>query len=691
MANFTEEQKKVIAHREGPALVLAGAGSGKSTTLIERTVALVDGRHGPRVKAQRILLTTFSKKASTDLQSKLDKALPGAAVKATTLHSLGMGVLKDHAEHLHSVGYRDGFKVRSLSPFYVFKDMFQATRRSKLPGMNWPDGDPAEAARYVGLMKRAQVLPQDALEWLADREVVGAERYAEAYANYEREKKQENVIDFDDMLLLPSLLILRHESVANRVASLFDYAMVDECQDSNPVQVGLIDRVVTRHRNIVWVGDDFQAIYGFTGATPDTVVYSYPEKYGQTAPVYQLSANFRCQANVCDLANNLIAHMRNPFNKQVVAAVPHGEPVQLFSPENPAEEAAFVVQNIKNATPTHGRKFYRNHAILYRTNRQSRSLEDALIKARMPYVIHGGESFYSRKEVRELLSLVELSYWPEASERALETVCNIPSDKFKTPTRMLGDAFKKDMQSEKGKYGSLWAAYQRSAVLKPYQRKAVTDLVYLNNRIARGATVADRVQIAVDECYKAHLRREYGIADDDGDSRLDLLEELVSTAVSYAADADKFFAYVKMVQNQEKLRKSPDFDGVNLLTIHKSKGLEWPAVHVVGLTQGTLPFIRKPKPGDEKPEQVCDVEEERRLCYVAITRAAKRLYLYSSKLDRNEQSAATSQFIEEMGLEFPTGYDNVPKGLQRAQGAPDWSDDELSLDDSDLPELAAHH
>lgn len=673
MSKLTVSQQAVSEHDRGPALVLAGAGSGKTTTALARTANLLENG----VPADSILITTFSKRSVEDVQNKATSKFPGKDINIRTLHSIGFEIVKYAAENRMVPGYRKGvdvFRFKKDDPKAfgsgksLVEDICAKERRDRSPGLNWETADVGVILRAIGMMKRDLVLPGEAAtQWLEES---GYEHYleiSEVYDLYEATKKAANQIDFDDMLLLAVKALQKHPQLVNKFAR-FLYIMVDECQDSNRVQVLLVRLLSPADESVMWIGDDFQSIYSFTGAVPDETIYKFRENY-PTGAVYLLEENFRCQAEVVKLANGLIEHMDNPFDKHVITTRDAGPKPEYTAFNTGSEEAAHVAKQCIELQPRNGQKRWRNTCVLYRTNRQSRLIEDEMIRNEIPYVIHGGTSFYNRPEVREVLAFVKASYDPNRHNDAVKDIINIASNDFGKTTHFLGRAFIEQMEREARRYGgSFWLACTCSSTLKPYQKNSVRDTAKILNAIAAGETVADRVQIAMDVAYVAELQRKYGLADDEGDSRLASLDEVMNAASPYGEDWKAFFAYVDQVQKQEEAKKDKAFDGVQLMTVHKSKGLEFKNCFVIGLSQGLMPLFFTGNPGELTEDMKNNLKEERRICYVAITRAIDRLFMSSVSVDPKGRECRPSQFLEEMGV-LAEDFEPVAGTVVKGSGA----------------------
>ena len=640
MAKFTDQQMEVINHNEGPALVLAGAGSGKSTTLIGRISRLINEGVSPA----KILSISFSAKSVLDLKEKAAAKFPEKDLKISTFHSLGYSIIKEFPREcgFFSTPRVAGKGKGNPQPKWIIKDILQETRMNKTKGINWPKADIGSLMRTIGLMKRSLVTVAESEDWLAENEYDEFERIAKVYQEYQRTLRNNGAVDFDDMLMAPVLAMQKHAHI-QKAMQKFEYIMVDECQDSNVVQYTMMNLIKNAQENLMWIGDDFQSIYSFTGATPEETVYKFRQNY-PTGQVYMLEDNFRSQQQIVDLSQKLIDKMDNPYAKKIRGVKKSTIEPTLTVLETVEEEAEFVIEEIKALTPKTGKKRYSKNAVLYRTNKQARAIEDSLIQAEIPYVIHGGFSFYNRKEIKDVLAFVEASYDNNANDAFLR-IMNIPSIHFGKTTRYLGKKFAEEME-RKARGGSLYKAMVVGP-LKNYQKNSIKDLTMVIKHIQEGQDIAERIEKALEIAYSEYIVREYGLAEEEGDSRLASIEELKKSAANYGDDWKAYNKFIKLVQDQEKNKNNPDFDGVHLMTVHKSKGLEFPNVFSIGFMQGTLPFMFQGEL-EKNAEQ-----EERRIAYVSITRAIDRLYVTASRTNHKGEQVEVSQFIDEMELTIP--------------------------------------
>jgi len=638
---FTEEQKAVIDHTTGPALVVASPGSGKSTVVVERAIKLVESG----VKAKRILLTTFSSAAKDDLNAKLQKRKLGTEVEARTVHSLGFEILR---AHYALAGKKAGIQIESSKEYQIKKLLGPRDEKFNPKGMDWEDADLQFVCSAISYMKRNYIKPPEAEQFLEDNDTPFAPRVAQAYRIYENHLTYKNAVDFDDMLMLSSWVLENNPDISRRWSQKYDFVSMDECQDSNLLQYTLVKHLA-QHGNILWVGDDFQSIYGFTGAIPQDTVYSFQDNYPE-GKVYILPHNFRSQSNIIKASNELVKHMHNPFEKEAKATRAQGEEIVVNCLQDTVEEAEWVVDDIRNTEAGQEDFNWSETAVIYRTNRQSRLIEDKLIRARIPYVIFGSVSFYGRKVVKDMVAYIRLAFRDHGTDDDFKRVINIPSTRFGKPTRYLGKKFVETIEREaSNSKTAMWATARRSPSVRPLQKCGVSDLAYMVKAVRDADSLAEGLQWVLENGYADYIRKEYGEMDKEGESRLETLEELIKASSEFASP-EAFLVHLDNIDQIEAEKQDGNYNGVNLLTIHRSKGLEWENVYLVGCTQGQLPLLVTNGLSVGEVDSEKEMQEERRLAYVAVTRAKDNVSMTYSSLNHKSQQVDPSQFLIEMGL-----------------------------------------
>lgn len=626
---LNSEQEKTASHKKGPALVLAAAGSGKSTTLIERALRLTK-----ETKHERILLITFSAKAAESLKEKVTSitGMFRTGFEISTFHALGLKIIKS------AVG------VSSLVPseILIMKSWEQKKIICELIDDMKLNLDFKLVLSNISKMKKELVTPDNALQFLTEKEFQDAEQYTNLYRKYEEIKKSNKSIDFDDMILLPNILLDKNDIVKKTWQDMYDYIMIDECQDNNLAQFRIAELLSKKHSNIMMIGDDLQSIYGFQASRPDVTIKGFYEKYKAT--LYKMANNYRSSSEIVEKANKLTEHIGNPFNKDMLSTKGYLKNEVVWNVFSTKDEEALNVAEVSKKLVTNHNLKYKDIAVLYRTNRQSRAVEQALIEAQMPYVIYGGDSFFSRREVQDVMAFLKVADNPESSNIDIAQIINISSVHYPTTTRRLGRAFVNDLRNHNQ---VLWKALE-TFKMKPYQKKAVQDFKFIIRGIQVRNTIKEKVEYIINNSYDRYIRNELGVSDDDGDFRSEILEEIVEV-FSQFTDFPGLQAYVLKMQDSNKKEKDPNFNGVQLMTIHKSKGLEWDTVFLIGMNNTILPHLNSGtlENGIWSP---IDVSEERRICYVGITRAKHSLILSS----RNDAKGPFSLFLREMDITTPT-------------------------------------
>ncbi|HUC42725.1 MAG TPA: UvrD-helicase domain-containing protein [Candidatus Sulfotelmatobacter sp.] len=621
-------QREAVVHPGGPMLVLAGAGSGKTRVITHRIAWLVLERG---VDPSAILAVTFTNKAAREMRERVEKIL-GAGARSPwigTFHGLCLRMLR-----------RDGTRVGLAGGFAIYDtdDQVALVRRIL---KDLAVDDAAGAARsFLSRISRAKNA-MDAPESMAKRSFAPDARLtAEVYSAYVAGLQRANAVDFDDILLKALALLDRdeHPDVLERYASRCLHLLVDEYQDTNRPQYLLVKALSSAHRNICVVGDEDQSIYKFRGAEIRNILDFERDHPG--AAVIKLEQNYRSTKTILDAAGAVIANNAARKGKTLWTENAQGDRIAMHTAIDDRSEAAWVARNV--LTEGAGRP-YEDVAVLYRTNAQSRSFEEVFRRDRIPYQIVGAMQFYERKEVKDVLAYLKLAVNP-GDDVAFRRIVNVPP-------RALGDT-SVDMivQAAKDADETLLAASKRLVAersLSPRAAKALAEFVDMMDVLsARAASEPAAVVVeGVVEVtgYEAFLEKSFpGEALD----RIENVRALVSAAVEYEREADEptllgFLDRSALVSDADEIGARP---GVTLMTAHNAKGLEFPVVFLAGLEENVFPHSRSRVDAE-------DLEEERRLCYVAITRAKEKLFL-SRALQRLQQGIpmqnAPSRFLDEI-------------------------------------------
>jgi DNA helicase-2/ATP-dependent DNA helicase PcrA len=650
-------QYDAVTTLAGPLLVLAGAGTGKTRVVTYRIAELIRNR----IRPERILAVTFTNKAAAEMQERTAKML-GNKMKQrpemSTFHSLCVRILH---RHIKLLGYPADFAI------YDRGDQ-EGVARTVLREVKAPDAmlRPGDLLYLIGRWKNASVRPEDAAAIAeTDREHLAAV----AYRRYQNALKAVGAVDFDDMLLCTEELFAKFLKARKAEADRFDHLLVDEYQDTNGSQYRIVKALAAEHRNLCVVGDDDQSIYGWRGAEVAHILRfknDWPE-----AKVVRLEVNYRSTREIVEWANRLIAFNKMRHAKTLQATF-SGDPPRILQLENEEKEAKAVVGEIA-ARIAEKKRRPMDYAILCRTNEQPRAFEMELRRAKVPYVLMGGMSFYDRKEVRDILAYLKTLSHP-ADEVSLLRIINFPARGISQTTvkRMMEEAI------SRGK--PLWDVITKpgdSLGLPAAASEAVERFRTMIERFQKQAKQQSLIEVTKslirDIKYKDELAKLYPNADDQA-SRWAAVEEVVNAMAGYVhRESEKgnrptfggFLQEVALTGNEfDKDDKDTKLerDAVALMTLHAAKGLEFSEVYMVGMEEGTLPHHRSiAEPG-------AAVDEERRLCYVGVTRAQRRLTL-TLALNRlkwgKTRPTIPSRFLYEL-----TGQADNPNYEAAKQGRP---------------------
>lgn len=608
MRGLNPAQRDAVTHDDGPMLVLAGAGSGKTKVLTTRIARLIAERGVP---AQEILAVTFTNKAAGEMRRRIAAQL-GREPKGMwcgTFHALGARMLRGIAP---LVGRAQNFTI------YDEDDALAACKRVMERRQISPKQfSPNAVLHAISDAKNALV---SSSEYATTARDPFAQAVAGVYRDLETALERANAVTFDDLLVLPVRALERDTALREHYQRRFRYVLVDEYQDTNAAQYRFVSLMGGGYHNVMVVGDDDQSIYGWRGADIRNILDF--ERGFPGAKVVRLEENYRSTPNVLALANAVIAENTERRGKTLRATRPAGEPVTLIETLDERDEAEVIADIVieRTARDTFLR---RECAVLYRTNAQSRALEDAFRRRSIPYRLIGAVRFYDRREIRDLMAYLKLVANP-ADDEAFRRAVNVPK-------RGLGDATLALLAERAAIDGmSLLSVASRPDVLagmRPAARAALEEFVALVQRMrvqAADAAVDELLRTLVEQIrYADHLRAE----GPEGVDRVDNVREMIAGAAEVVADdggevgltpLDHFLQKATLVAGVDKL--DPDADAVTMMTMHNAKGLEFPLVVVSGLEDGLFPLAR----AAEDPKQL---EEERRLFYVGITRAEKKLYL----------------------------------------------------------------
>jgi DNA helicase-2/ATP-dependent DNA helicase PcrA len=663
-------QRRAAEAIDGPVMIIAGAGSGKTRVLTYRTAHLLE----QHVRPDSVLALTFTNKAAREMKERIE-ALVGPASRALwmgTFHSLFARMLRQECTRL---GYDRSFTIYDSDDSLALVRSVMQDR-----GVSTQQYTPQSFRARISSAKNRLQTPAVIRAEVHDP---SAERTAVVFEDYERRLRKANAMDFDDLLLRPLELFTRFPDVLERYQYRFSHLMVDEYQDTNRVQYRLINLLAAVHKNICVVGDDAQSIYAFRGADIRNIL-DFERDYPDCA-VFRLEQNYRSTKTILALAQSIIARNVDQIRKELWTQNPDGEPVTLETCDDDRDEGYRVVAAIEDNVRRR-RLGLKDVAVLYRTNAQSRSIEDALRRSGIPYVIVGGVAFYKRKEIKDVLAYVRAVVNPRDDESILRVI-NIPArgigetslGKIRALAATRGlpiidtlvDASLQGALSER----TLRSVREFHALIAKYQSLVAT------------MSASELARSLIDEIGIARSLKEEGTP--EALARRDNVLELVSALTEFAdqrpgAGLPEFLEEVSLVSDVD----TADFgrNAVTLMTLHAAKGLEFPVVCITGLEEGLFPISSA---ADERRE----LEEERRLFYVGITRAREKLYLLHA-MKRYQYGALTysprSRFLDELDPEFLEVHGPRPSPAA-AHGAVDSSAPRRSAGSAPRPHRRPDH
>ena len=635
-----------MRYRDGPLLVLAGAGSGKTRVITHKIAHLVrDAGYDPK----RIAAITFTNRAAREMQERTaqltrERELDGLTI--CTFHALGLKMLRAEAQVL---GLKPRFSILDADDaFGILAELTGSVEKQSIRRAQW----------QISAWKNALVSP-DAAESLADSEqAVGAAR---VYRNYDLTLRAYQAVDFDDLILLPVKLLTENEDALTRWRETLRYLLIDEYQDTNGAQYRLVRLLAGQRGAFTAVGDDDQAIYAWRGANVENLRTLQDDC--PNLRVIKLEQNYRSTVRILQAANSLIANNPKLFEKHLWSDLGHGEPIKVSAMKDEEHEAESVVMRLAAHRFQH-RTRYADYAILYRGNHQARVFEQYLRNERVPYRVSGGTSFFDRAEIKDVCAYLRLIANPEDDPAFIRAAT--------TPKRGVGPQTLETLGAYAGsRHISMFeAAFEPSlaARLKPQQLEPLTTFCEFINRIeyrAQRESTGEMLQEllrAVD--YEAYLRDSFETR--DADSRWDNVQKFAAWVSDKAGEDGKNL--LEMAQTMALLNilegRDADSDAVQLSTLHAAKGLEFPYVFLVGVEEGILPHRESVDGGR--------IDEERRLMYVGITRAQRGLFLshcLKRKRAREWQACEPSRFIAEMGDDLALSGQTRDDKQSRAEGS----------------------
>lgn len=627
LEELNKEQLEAVQKTDGPLLVLAGAGSGKTKVLTTKVAYLIKEKN---ISPYNILAITFTNKAAKEMKDRLYKILGHTSydMQISTFHSFGLRIIK---ENITTLGYKKNFTILDSDDTLtiikkIMKDMNLDPKvynpkaiKNSISGAKNELVTPLEYSKYVGSDFEKQV--------------------EQIYKKYETKLITNNSLDFDDLLILPIKLFNEHPEILKNYQEEFKYILIDEYQDTNKAQYILVKQISAKYKNICVVGDDAQSIYSFRGANYKNIL-NFEKDYKNTN-VVMLEQNYRSTKNILDAANSVIKNNKNGKKKNLWTENDIGNKVKYHIAEQEKDEAYYVMSEIKKLLSEGESR--NNIAVLYRTNAESRNIEEFLRRENIPYRVVGSFYFYNRKEIKDLIAYLKLIY-NSNDDVSLTRIINVPKRGIGLKT--IDNLTNKATELRKSIYETIDSGKElefKKIIEKIKQEQENISLTQLIDLILDKSGMLDE------------LKSEKSI---EADIRIENLEEFKSITKNFEEkngiiSLEEFLAEISLVSDVEEYKNSTDV--VTLMTIHAAKGLEFNNVFIIGLEEGLFPH----KNSLMSPEEI---EEERRLCYVAFTRAKKKLYLVNAKkrtIFGETGMNLQSRFINEIGLDKLDKDENI--------------------------------
>lgn len=637
LAKLNDVQQEAVRCTEGPLLILAGAGSGKTRVLTHRIAYLL----GKGVTPESILAITFTNKAAGEMKERVAHLVGAVAnrIWVTTFHSSCVRILRREIDEL---GYNRNFVIYdSADQLTLLKECLKALN---IDDKKFP---PRAIAGLISDAKNKLDTPADFKRKAFDH---FAQTAAEVYPVYQSRLRQNNALDFDDLIMLTVELFVKHPDVLQHYQDRFKYILVDEYQDTNHAQYQLVKLLAGKYRNLCVVGDDDQSIYGWRGADIQNIL-DFEKDYEDTR-VIKLEQNYRSTKTILAAANYVVKNNLGRKNKELWTDNPEGPNLVRFTGQDEFEEIAFVVDRIKKARAKEGRK-YSDFAVLYRTNAQSRVVEEVLMKAQIPYTMVGGTKFYERKEIKDIMAYLRVILNPTDTV-GLGRIINVPR-------RGIGDTSFGKVTAFAQDFGmTTYQALKQATQIPGLTARATNPIgqfVHVMEDLMRdqeNLTITELVdQILSRTGYLRELEEEKTI---EATTRIENIKEFRSVTMDFDKHSEEktleaFLAGIALVSDIDSMDE--ESEAIVLMTLHSAKGLEFPVVFLVGMEEGVFPHSRAQLDNNQ-------LEEERRLCYVGITRAQEKLYLTSAwrrTLFGNTQYNPASRFFDEVPETLLTNHD----------------------------------
>ena len=620
LEELNERQREAVLYNDGPLLIIAGAGAGKTKTLTTKIAYLIEKKN---VAPENILAITFTNKAAKEMKDRLFKTIGQTAkyLEVSTFHSFGLKLLR---ENYDALGYDKNFVIMdSDDSLTVVKKIIKDI------GYDPKIYNPRAIRNKISSCKNEMTTPEAYERYAAsDFEKV----VQEVYAKYEKKLQRNNSVDFDDLLLLPIELFKKNPDILNKYQDLYQYILIDEYQDTNEAQYILTKMLSAKNRKITCVGDDSQSIYSFRGANYKNILNF--EKDYKDAKTILLEQNYRSTSNILDAANQVIKNNKMRKDKNLWTSRGIGEKIKYYRAYNERDEAQYVIRKIKELTNRNVE--YKDIAVLYRTNAQSRVLEEEMLKENLPYRVIGSFYFYSRKEIKDLIAYLRLIHNSKDNVSLLRVI--------NTPKRGIGLKTIENLTIQADAMGvSIYEAISSGKELE------FKNLIEKLKEMSKDLTLTELIDKVLDASgMKKELEDEKTL---EAEVRLENLEEFKSITKTFEEregliSLEDFLLEISLISDVEEYKDDPN--RISLMTIHSVKGLEFDHVFVVGMEEGIFPHINSLMDNSE-------LEEERRLCYVAITRAKDDLHLVNARrrtLFGKEQINPVSRFLGEINKDL---------------------------------------
>lgn len=617
---LNDRQKEAVLYNDGPLLIIAGAGAGKTKTLTTKIAYLIENEN---VDPRSILAITFTNKAAKEMKDRLYLIIGDVSkkIQVSTFHSFGLKLL------------RENYSILGFDRNFVIMDSDDSLTVVKkiLKDLNYDSKvyNPRAIRNKISSCKNELMSPKKYEHYAVseyDKVVY------QVYEKYEDKLHRNNSVDFDDLLLLPIKLFTEYEDIKERYQDLYQYMLIDEYQDTNQAQYILTKLISEKSRKITCVGDDSQSIYSFRGANYKNILNF--EKDYKDAKTILLEENYRSTSNILDAANQVIKNNKQRKDKNLWTARGIGEKIKYYRSYNEKDEAQYVIRKVKELV-NRGIE-YKDIAVLYRTNAQSRVMEEEMIKENLPYKVIGSLYFYSRKEIKDLIAYLRIIYNSKDNVSLLRVI--------NTPKRGIGLKTIDNLTEKADQNNS--SIYEAISSGKELEfKKTIEKLKELSNEL----TLTELIEKVLEATgLKKELEDEKTL---ESEIRLENLEEFKSITKSFEAregliSLEDFLLEISLISDVEEYKNDPN--RISLMTIHSVKGLEFDHVFVIGMEEGIFPHMNS-------LIENSDLEEERRLCYVAITRAKDDLHLVNARhrtLFGREQVNPPSRFINEINKDL---------------------------------------